>query len=195
MSNRKIFLLALCFLVSILYKNWELLWPAPAPFSMDPEYKNICLNYKEMSNSTNAEKLREFIKSPCDPIIFVPGYLASRLIAEIDCEELQTHHPEIFADCHWNSCTTDFWPFYRKPSAHYNLWLPDFTGPLGMLTPNYFTEQCFLHMVEVKLDQTHKPPNIEDLILKKRGINVTWFGNTPSTLKPSNCSQETLKDL
>ena len=64
-----------------------------------------------------------------------------------------------------------------------------------MLTPNYFTEKCFSHMAEIKLEKSKKPARIEDLIIKKHGINVTWFGNTDSTFKESNCNQETLKDL
>ena len=50
---------------------------------------------------TPAEKLQLFIEGPCEPVILIPGVMASSLEVEIDCETMQTENPQVFSDCGW----------------------------------------------------------------------------------------------
>jgi hypothetical protein len=137
--------LALSVTLVLLYQNIDLIWPPPeSHIEIEPYYRNLCYNHKDLRNSTESEKLKAFIKGPCTPVSFTPGYMGSRLRIEItSCKLFQETYPEHFASCHWNSCDHDFWPFYRKPNNEYDTWIPPLFGPFGILMPNSWTSKCY----------------------------------------------------
>jgi len=71
--KKPLFFLIIAFAIYFIYFYPQKIWPAPEPFKLDPEYKNICINHKDPSTFNNLEILTEFIKGPCDPLIIVPG--------------------------------------------------------------------------------------------------------------------------
>jgi len=74
--------------------------------------------------------------------------------------------PEIYKKCFkYASC---------KPNQQYDLWLPDFFGPLGFVVPNFLTEDCYLNLAQVIFDE-NKEKDVS------KGYTVEWYGNTKST--------------
>lgn len=193
MLSKKTLLLYSILLVSIIIYNFETIFPAPPPYELSPEYKNICINKKDPTQLTKLEYLKEFIKGPCSPFAIVPGFFGSRLVLQLNCTELQSNYPEIFQSCYWNSCDRDLWPFYRKPKAEYDVWIPELFGPLGFLVPNYFTDDCFYNLVKQVYNTTTSNP--ENFVQERKGINITWHGNTNETFYKSKCGYDALGDL
>ena len=65
-----------------LFKPTQVL-PPPA------ELRGLCLSGKNPDSLTPTEKLKEFIKGPCAPIVLVPGYMGTSLVVQINCQKLK----------------------------------------------------------------------------------------------------------
>lgn len=166
--------------------------PEKADYVLDPAYQNICLNKKDPKNLSLKESLSEFKKGPCTPIMFMNGLQQAKLRVEIDCEALQQQEPDTFEACFWNSCKSDFWPIYRKPSKEYNIAVAlDSFQPMGMLNP--FGANCHKKIMQPALNL--KATSIKDLFLERKGVKVTHYGNTSQTRSNSRCGMEAHRDI
>lgn len=73
--------------------------------SLPKQYKNYCLNkHPQADKLSTKEKLREFAKGPCSPLIVLPGVMASKLRVQINCKKFRKHFPYTFRKCGWTSC-------------------------------------------------------------------------------------------
>jgi hypothetical protein len=64
----------------------------------------MCINNKDPSSLSDKEYLKEFAAGPCNPTMILPGLISTKLMVEIDCEELMEKDPETFFACDWNAC-------------------------------------------------------------------------------------------
>ena len=145
---------------------------------------------------TEAEQLNEFIKGPCSPLTFSPGFAASALRIEINCEELQLNDKETFESCWWNTCSDKphhFWPFYRKPSPEYDIWMPSHFSVISMFSPSSIRDKCYYNLVKILYNDS--TTNMKDFIIKRPGINLTWLGNTTQTKYTTNCGLDAVNDI
>ncbi|CAK70541.1 unnamed protein product (macronuclear) [Paramecium tetraurelia] len=155
--------------------------------SLFAESKNICLNGKDPKKWSYEQIVNEFIKGPCAPVILVPGLAGTSLEIEIDCEKLQKESPEVFESCGWQTCNSwYFW--YSKPDVEYRLWISTTTSTVGVIQTSA-KDHCFGNLMELKYDsatQSHK---------ETPGLKVTYYGNTPSTQKYSECGLGGIKEM
>lgn len=187
-----IFLLA-AVLVALIVENFDFFFPK---YELDPLYKNICLNFKDPSTLTHQQKLSEFKASPCAPVTFTPGFAASRLRLEINCEQLQKNDPETFESCYWNTCEqswSKFWPIYRAPAAEYDLWLPSTFSIISTFLPITIRDKCYYNLTKTVYNP--KATSWDNFIIPRIGIRTTWYGNTVETKPQSNCGFDSVYDM
>ena len=70
---------------------------------------NLCTNGKYFSIKDNKAYLREFAKGPCSPLMILPGLVTSKMVIEVDCEELQSKSTDIFNKCGFTHCEKEIW--------------------------------------------------------------------------------------
>mmetsp|Transcript_60009 Transcript_60009/g.69499 ORF Transcript_60009/g.69499 Transcript_60009/m.69499 type:complete len:692 (+) Transcript_60009:34-2109(+) len=148
-----------------------------------------CL-YDKTATGSAREQLQSFVEGECAPIIIVPGLSGTRLMVQIDCEELQAHHPDIMDACGWGTCSS--WNiFKRKPSKEYVLWVPKLFSPLGAFTIS--DHKCFGKMMSFDYQKSQKLPYNKYAHIK--GLEVTWYGNTPETYNDADGGFNSVQDL
>ncbi len=92
--------------------------------------KNYCINGKNLKSKK--DRLKEFIKGPCNPVMLVPGLMSTRLQVEIDCKKLKQNYPVTFYDCGWTTCNKYDWQIWEtKPNPEYHLWIPSEVSPMS----------------------------------------------------------------
>ena len=153
----------------------------------------FCTNGKDPSNLSKKEILIEFSKSPCSPLVVLPGILSTKLSVEIDCNTLKTKNPEVFNACGWNSCKKEFYEFWKfVPNTEYDVWFPDITSPLSILTYSEQKNVCWAMFIKQFLD---KSKSIQENPLPYIGYNVKVYGNTPNTKGKFKCGDGAIVDL
>jgi hypothetical protein len=70
---------------------------------------NLCTNGKVFGENENKAYLKEFAKGPCSPVMIVPGLATTKMVIEVDCEELQSENSEIFNKCGFTHCKKEIW--------------------------------------------------------------------------------------
>lgn len=155
--------------------------------------KNYCMNGFDMSNRSYRDKLLEFAKGPCSPIILVPGITATRLVIEIDCEVLQKEEPKTFSLCGWEACTKKSHQFWIKvPDPEYLLWVPELTSPISILSFGLQSNLCFAKLVIPKFDLTK---SVADMFVQKKGMKIKIFGFSPQTKSSNFCGRNAIEKL
>lgn len=158
-------------------------------WQMKEATKNICLKDPTSSTKTPKEQLENFIEGDCAPIIMVPGLMATKLMLQIDCELLMKEHPEIMESCGWSTCSWSIWR--RRPSPEYLLWIPGIFSPMSVISWTNVT--CFGNLIRFEYNRSAE--TIPDKYQAPKGINVTWYGNTPGTLSDSDSGFNAVMDL
>mgnify|MGYP000846786242 CR=1 FL=1 len=131
------------------------------------QYRNLCLGGVEITNLNH--KQRAFNSGECSPVVLVPGFLATSLVVQIDCEDLRQSSPEIFTACGWTTCNRSLLASGTAPKSEYRLWIGE---PLTKFFPVQGNlDKClgdFLKFADGK-DSYQEP----------KGIKITWYGDTP----------------
>ena len=154
--------------------------------------KNYCLNKKNPDNMSRKEMLLEFAKGPCSPVMLLPGILGTRLVVEINCEELRKHEPETFKACGWDACEKDFYEFWKDvPNKEYLIWIPEILSPMSFFS--FFKQKniCFSHLVT---GHFHPDKSPEEKVSNKKGIKIKVYGTTKET-KNDSCGGDAISDL
>jgi len=112
-------------------------------------------------------------------------------MVEIDCQVLRDQDPDAFSKCYWNSCDKDFWPIYRKPAKEYLFLGANSLNPLGQFNP--FSADCMWALLEFKWDLESE--NLSDVYKQKKGVRLTYIGDTEETKKTSKCGSDTHRDM
>jgi hypothetical protein len=84
------------------------------------EHRNLCIGGVEITNLNHRQ--RAFNSGECSPVILVPGFLASSLTVQINCEVLKEKNSDIFQACGWNTCNHSLLAG-SSPSKEYRLWI------------------------------------------------------------------------
>eukprot|EP00331_Platyophrya_macrostoma_P003616 CAMPEP_0176425134 /NCGR_PEP_ID=MMETSP0127-20121128/11226_1 /TAXON_ID=938130 /ORGANISM="Platyophrya macrostoma, Strain WH" /LENGTH=700 /DNA_ID=CAMNT_0017806273 /DNA_START=20 /DNA_END=2122 /DNA_ORIENTATION=+ len=137
---------------------------------------NECLADPEATR-TSKDRLESFVKGKCAPVIVLPGIMATKLIAQIDCEVLADKHPEIMQACGWNTCKWSL--FSKRPASEYKIWIPSLTSPMNII--RIANNTCFGRLVSLNYDSTKS--DISERYQKLEGVSITWEGNTPDTAR------------
>lgn len=115
--------------------------------------------------------------------------LSSKLVVEINCEELRENNPEIFKGCGWNSCKKiPFDIFEKVPKKEYLLWIPTALSPMSIvefLKSHY----CFSNLNVPEFDL--KKPD-DQILYAKKGIKIKIYGFTKETKKYNDCGLEAI---
>lgn len=114
---------------------------------MFAQTKNACLNGKDPKSLTLEERVNEFIKGPCAPVVLVPGLAGTSLQVKINCQEMMEKNYETFSSCGWETCSAwQFW--YSRPSEEYRLWISTTTSDIGAITIST-KNHCFGNLMEL----------------------------------------------
>ena len=142
------------------------------------EYQNICLNkHPGAKGMKNKEKLKEFAKGPCSPVILLPGLMGSKLRIQIDCYKFKKHHHKVFHHCGWRSCTNRLF----RPRKEYTIWIPGISSTSkGFLLNKY---GCFTELLKLRLKVT-----------KKGGLEVRDTWKTGFRILPYTLTQKTSRN-
>ena len=155
--------------------------------------KNICTNGQDPSKMKRAEYLLEFAKGPCSPVVMASGFMGSKIVVKIDCQELRRNEPEVFSGCGWNSCEKHAYEFWKNaPNREYLAWIPDINSPISILT---FTEKsnfCFVQLMKILID-LKKP--IDQMYIKRHGVSIVPYGFSEKTHKANKCGANAIVDL
>ena len=84
--------------------------------------------------------------------MLLPGIFSTKLIVEINCEDLRENDPELFEQCGWTDCHREFYEVWKKvPLEEYRLWINDFTSPMSFFG-SYQENLCFANLFKSKFD-------------------------------------------
>ncbi|CAK71497.1 unnamed protein product (macronuclear) [Paramecium tetraurelia] len=151
---------------------------------------NVCTNGKDPSQLSLQDYINEFIAGPCQPVILVPGIIATILQVKIDCETLQAKRPDIFENCGWQTCSASkFW--LKKPNEEYRLWMGSINSPFTIAMTNK-KSKCFGDFIELYYDKSKKDP--KERYSAAPGISITWYGNTPLSAD-AECGTTAIQEL
>ena len=114
---------------------------------------NYCINRKDPSKLTKLQHLKEFIKGPCSPIAFSPGWRGTKLMVEIDCMEFRKFNPEVFKMCGFNACSKKFYEFWKKvPRPEYQIWATKLHEPFSTISFSPRVSKCFSEIFKPNID-------------------------------------------
>ena len=155
-----------------------------------PTYR--CTGGKNPQTMDHAEYLREFIKGPCTPVIVAAGVSATKLIVEINCEELQKYGKAAFEACGWTSCAKSFLFFGSVPDKRYKLWIPEILSPMTLTNP--FTDsgqKCFSALAGFSIERQSGRLHA----VSPRGVYIYPEGDSYELAKYTECGWTALTDL
>jgi len=155
--------------------------------------KNYCVNGYNPQTTPAKLLLMEFAKGPCSPLMLVPGVTATRLVVNINCEELMVHEQKTFEQCGWNACSKQSYEFWKNvPDPEYALWIPSVMSPLSIFTLSEKSNLCFASLIKphYKLD---KPVN--EMFEPRKGIKITFTGFSSRTKQESMCGGNAIQNL
>jgi len=138
----------------------------------DTSFKNACINNKDPKALSPKEQLLEFIQGPCQPVILIPGLLASKLSVKINCEELRTKNPEIFKSCGWDTCSSTS-ILANKPQSEYTVWISSLVGPLSLALDK--TAQCWGNIMQ--LEYNAHETDVKNRYKSPAGIDIVVFAD------------------
>jgi hypothetical protein len=146
--------------------------------------KWICTGGVDPNKMSKKDYLTAFGKSPCAPIILLPGIGGSNLQVMIDCPTLKTNHPTIFADCGWNGCpnSDDFKVGMSAPDKEYEIWVPTMLSPMTIFTPTEGSKKCFADLAGAQYNISTNSVTYTPL----SGVQVKIVGTTPQTRPKSS---------
>ena len=154
---------------------------------------NFCINTKDPTLLTKKEILKEFAKGPCSPLMLVPGVMGTKLIVELDCEELRLNEPIVFNLCGWTNCEKKKYEFWKYvPKTEYRLWIPSLTGPLNVFSVSEQTNFCFAKLIKPHINVNE---DINKLIKPRKGLVIKTFGFSENTKSQNDCGDEAIRDL
>ena len=134
------------------------------------------------------EYLKAFAEGPCNPTIFIPGILASKQKAVIDCPILRKSNPDLFAACGWKTCDGG----RGTPNAEYTIWIPAPFTPMSIVKPDMKNRQCFSGLLHLKSEFDEKGGF---KFLETPGVTIAPFGETEGTRFNSNCGFQAICNL
>lgn len=154
---------------------------------------NYCTNLRDPKTMTRREYLKEFARGPCSPIILIPGLTASKLVVQIDCEELRSHDPETFSICGWNTCQKSAYEFWKTaPEKEYELWVPGIFSPMSIFSLTERPNFCFFRLTSFNFDFS-RPAS--EFITAKPGRRVFPAGFSPLSRKTPRCGAPAMENL
>lgn len=168
------------------------------PRGTSKKYKNICYDGQDPTHWSQKQKLTEFAKGPCSPLLIAPGIGGSNLEVQIDCVTLQEKSPETFKACGWSSCMTPSENASSSeknstPKSEYQIWVPAPFSPMSVLTPLEKNKDCFSALVGTDYDTS-----TGKVVYKPRpGVKIKPLGATPltKTKKEGNCAFDGVEHL
>jgi hypothetical protein len=66
------------------------------------------------------------------------------------------------------------------PDKEYLLWIPSLTSPMNIISYNDKSANCFGNLIETMVD-TSKTPYEDGYIMKKPGLTISIYGQTPES--------------
>lgn len=156
-------------------------------------------NLENKSTLSNREK---FILGKCNPVILVPGLLATRLTVKIDCPKIVNNAEkmeEINYFCgEYSICKKSIFGFYNI--EEYTLWPSLFNTPFKMQqdahNPQNLCLGYFFKYFNSKDECFNDKENIEsETCLYDEAITVSFFGDTKKTEKDSKCGLKAISKI
>jgi hypothetical protein len=159
-----------------------------------------CLNSNIAEKNATLSDNQKFILGKCNPVLFVPGFISTRLVANIDCPNLindKVAFDELRFFCGEKICNKGFFSYYKK--EEYTLWPALFDNPFKLYIDNSNPDNsCLAYVMRIfnseeecpKLYKENNPNNKEDLkqfCVYNKYINVTFSGNTENTKGSLQC--------
>ena len=160
---------------------------------VDPKYQNVCTGGVDPFSMTRNDYLLAFAKGPCSPVLFASGFMASKLIVQIDCKVLRETESEIFSKCGWNACEKKAYEFWKNvPDREYLAWIPDIISPISIFSLSEKSNYCFVSLVRTLYDVS-KP--IDKMYIARQGVKIRPYGFTPGTKAKNFCGAAAIVDL
>ena len=109
-----------------------------------------CTNGKDPQKIGKKQTLLEFSKSPCNPVLLIPGIQSTKISIIIEnCEDFRQKNPQIFQICGFTDCQRELWEFWKKvPRREYDLWLPELFSDMGIFTFNETQNMCWAYVLQ-----------------------------------------------
>lgn len=153
----------------------------------------VCTGGQNPANLSFKQYLSAFSAGPCTPVIVLAGISGTKLMVEIDCETLQSNHPDIFANCGWTKCEkSGFDPISKVPKDEYRTWIPDPYSPMTVTNPNDKNRKCFTGLMKI----TWQRNTSGDLVqIPLQGATIKPMGLSKLTRTNSRCGFDAICDM
>jgi hypothetical protein len=168
--------------------------------NLNPSVDN-CLNSAYVNDnkdlSLSLSDNQKFILGKCNPVLFIPGFLSTRLVANIDCPNLMKDNSameELRFFCGNTICQKGF--FYDYKNEEYTLWPSLFDSPFKLyIDKSNPDNSCMSYVMRIfkneeecpRLNNKENNNNSKPICLYSKYIKVTYSGNTEKTKENLQC--------
>lgn len=156
--------------------------------------KENCLDISDvnLSKKRSLNNERKFILGKCNPVLFVPAFLGTKLVASINCPSLvkdEAKLKEMRYFCGYGVCKKSLLGNYGY--EEYTLWPVVFNSPFRLLKDKDNRDNsCLAYFMRHFNDENvcpQDPVTQKNLCLYNENIKISFFGDTPQTAKQSQC--------
>lgn len=160
-----------------------------------------CLTSDYAQKNGNLSNNQKFVLGKCNPVLFIPGFLSTRLVASIDCPNLvkdKNAMEEMRFFCGYTVCQKSFFSGFNK--EEYTLWPSLFDNPFKMFIDGSNPDNsCMAYVMRifkneeecpklfVENNQKNSEKNYKPICLYNKYIKVTYSGNTEKTKENLQC--------
>lgn len=156
--------------------------------------KDVCV--ADAESLSIKDYLKAFAKSKCSPIMIAPGIFSTKLVVEINCENMRQQNPELFRTCGWTHCEEKL--LARVPKKEYILWVPDILNDLNLLSMNQEKNNCWVQLFSMPLNSEAVKAKDYPNVFKdtwEMGWRVRLFGNTEGSDAQHKCGSSAIEYL
>ena len=149
----------------------------------------VCTGGQNPKNMKYTEYLKAFNAGPCSPIMIIPGITASKLEAEVDCEDLKKNNPDLFKACGWSKCGS--LEVGESPKSSYIVWIPSPTSDFKIFNALKGDDlKCYTTFVKLVVNEKNDVLTLDN----PQGLKVRAFG-AKGNKNSTNCGFDAIINL
>ena len=158
------------------------------PFNLKEEAPFICTGGKDLSKEPIKDYLKEFNKGPCSPTAIIAGITATKLVGEVNCNQLRLKARKVFDVCGWTSCRANSG---ISPKKRYSIWVPSPVSGFGIIYGLLGLElPCYSHFMKLVVSINKGEIEVQEDI----GVKVKPLGQTEPKIL-SDCGFKAINNL
>ena len=159
------------------------------------ESKQILLNDYGISLDSDPDNNLRFIIGKCNPVLFVPGIYATKLMLTVNCKKLKSEERNIYFDmrvfCGDSVCKSDS---VEEHPLFVSL-LDPATNILNLDSNKFSSCLAFFMQFFNKKDECPKSDDGENVCLYSDNIKIGYYGSTGATINNAKCGLSAVENV